>query len=79
MNRVSVIMAFEHVSEISLNYDENACELKSKCYQKVLRFHIRLKGMLSNSICLGLMKNKDENAAVLISAVFLTGEAFDSK
>ena len=74
-----MIMTFEHVSEISLNYDENACERKSRCYQKVLRFHIRLKGMLSNSICLGLMENKDESAAVLISAVFLTSEAFDSE
>ena len=35
--------------------------------------------MLSNSICLGLMENKDESAAVLISAVFLTSEAFDSE
>ena len=38
-----------------------------------------LTGMFSNLICLGLMENKDESAAVLISAVFLTSEAFDSE
>ena len=34
--------------------------------------------MFSNSICLGLIENEDESAAVLISGVFVTGEHADS-
>ena len=33
--------------------------------------------MFSNSICLGLMENLDESAAVLIWAVFVTREPVD--
>ena len=31
-------MAFEPKAGIYLNYDDNTCDLKSKCYQTVLRF-----------------------------------------
>ena len=34
--------------------------------------------MFSNSICCGLMENKDESAAVLISEMFITSEQGDS-
>ena len=34
--------------------------------------------MFFNSICLGLMENENESAAVLISVVFVTGEHADS-
>ena len=49
-------MAFEHLSGISLNYDENISERQSSCCQTVLRIHISLKVMFSNSVCLGLME-----------------------
>ena len=57
MFRVLKIVAFEHVSGISPNYDENRWERQSPCCEKVLKFHISKKEMFSNSICLGLMEN----------------------
>ena len=71
-------MAFKHVWGISLNYDENTCELQLMCYQTVLRFNIWLKEMFCNSTCLGLIENYDESAAMLISAVIFTSENVDS-
>ena len=68
------VIALEHVSGISLKYDENTCERQSTCSQAVLRFHIWLKEMFSNSILFGLIENYDQSAAVLISAVSLTRE-----
>ena len=76
--RVFQIMAFEHVSGISRNYHENTCERHSTCYQTVLRFHIWLKEIFSNSICRGLMENSDESATVLISAMFVSRGYIDS-
>ena len=70
-------MAFEHIAAISLNYDEDTCDRQSTCYQTVLRFHIWLKEMFSNSVCLGLIQNEDENVAVSISAVFVPREHVD--
>ena len=72
-------MAFEHFSRISLNYDKNTRERESMCYETVLIFHIWLKEIFSNSICLGSVENKDEGAAVLILAVIVTGEHVDSQ
>ena len=67
-------MAFEHVAGISLNYEKQRCEWHSTSYETVLIFHIWLKDMFSNLICLGLMENSGESAAVLISEVFVTRE-----
>ena len=78
MFRVFQIMAFEHVSGISLNYDKQTCERQSTCCQTVLRSQIWLKEMFSNSICIGLMENLAESAAVLILAVFVTRQHVDS-
>ena len=78
MFRVFETVAFEYVPGNFLNYDENTCYRESTCYQTVLRFHIWLKQMFSNSVCLGLMENSDESAAVMISAVFVTREHVDS-
>ena len=71
-------MVFEHVARISVNYDENTSDRQSTCYQTVVRFHIWIKQMFCNSICGGLMENKDESAVVLISAAFVTSEQGDS-
>ena len=68
------IIAFEHVSGISRNSDENIWERQSTCYQTVLKFYISQKEMFSHCICLGLMKNYDESAGVLVSAVTVTCE-----
>ena len=78
MIRVFEVMAFEQVSWISLNYDENTFERQSTYYERVLRFHIWFKEIFSGSSCLGLMENLDESAAVPISAAFLTPEHVDS-
>ena len=78
MLRVFEIMAFKHVAGISLNSYKNTCDWQSTCYQTVLSFHISLKEMFSNSICLGIMGNYCESAAVLISAVSVTPEHLDS-
>ena len=67
-------MAFKHVAGISLNCNENTYDRQSTRYQTVLWFQTSLKEMFSNSICLGLMENYDESAAVVISAVFVTRE-----
>ena len=67
-------MAFEHVSRISLNYDDNVSERQSRFYQTVPKFHISGKQMFSNRICLGLMENYDVSASVLISAATSTRE-----
>ena len=55
--RVFEIMAFEHVPGIYVNYDKQTCERQSRCYETVLTFHISLKDMFSNSICLGFFEN----------------------
>ena len=78
MREVFEIMAFEHVAGISLNYEENTSDWQLTCYQKVLKFHVWLQEMFSNSICLVLTGNCDESVAVLISAVFVTREHVDS-
>ena len=78
MLRVLEIMAFKQVAGTSLNSDENTFYRQSTCYETVLRFYIFLKETFSNSIFLSLMEYYDESAAVLISAVFLTREHFDS-
>ena len=51
------IIAFEHVSGISGNCDENIWERESTSYQTVLKFYISQKEMFSNIVCLGLMEN----------------------
>ena len=51
------IIASEPVAGIPLIYDDNTCELQSRCYQTVLRFRISLKEMFSNSIFPRLMDN----------------------
>ena len=78
MFRVFEIIAFEHISGISLIYDKNTCEGQSTCYQAVLRLHIWVKEMFSNSTCLTLMEIQDESAAVLVCAVIVTREHVDS-
>ena len=78
MLKVVDIITFKHVAGISLNSHEETCDQQSPCYQTVLGFHTRLKEMFSNSICLGIMENYDEGAAVLISAVFVTHQHVDS-
>ena len=57
MFRIFEIMAFEHVAGIALNYDDNTCDWQSTIYQTVLRFHVSLKQIFLNLICLGLMEN----------------------
>ena len=52
MFRAYEIMAFEHGAGISLNYDKNACDRQSICYQTVLMFQ-----MFSNLICPSLMES----------------------
>ena len=44
------------------------------CYKTVLKFRISQKEMFSKWICVGLKKNLDVSASVLISAVIATGE-----
>ena len=66
------IMGFKHVAGTSLNSDENTFYRQSTYSQTVLRFHIRLREMFSKSICLDIMQNYNESAAVLISAVFVS-------
>ena len=71
-------MAFDHVSRISLNYEENIWERQSTLYLTVLKFHISQKEMFSIWICLALIEIHDVSAAVLISAVIVTREHVDS-
>ena len=78
MLMVFEITAFKHVARTSVNSDENTFYRQSACSQTVLRFHICLREMLSNSLSLGLIGYYDESAALLISAVFLTLEHVDS-
>ena len=72
MLSVFEIMAFKHVAGTYLNSDENTFYRKSTYYPTVLRFHICLREMFSSLICLDIMKNSNESAAVMISAVFVT-------
>ena len=69
--------AFEPVVGIYLNYEENTCDRHSTCYQTVLRFQIWLIDIFSNLICLGLMENKHERAAVQILSVFAARDPLD--
>ena len=78
MLRVFEIMEFKHVAELPLNFDDQTCGQQSTSYQTVLGFHNWLKEMFPHSICLGIIKNHDENAAVMISAVFVTHQPIDS-
>ena len=71
------IMAFTHVAGTSLGSYENTFYQESTYYQPVLRFHISLKEMFSNSICLNIMENYGKRAAVVISAVFVTHQHID--
>ena len=66
MFRVFELMPFEHVAGISLSYYENTYDRQSTCYETVIRFHILVKEMFSNSIFLVFLENKDESAALLI-------------
>ena len=70
-------MAFEHVSGIFLNYDDNIWEPQSMCYKTVRKFHISQKEMFSNWICVRLMENWHVYAAVLIWVVIVTREDVD--
>ena len=78
MFRGFLIMAFKQGAGISLNSDKNTFYQQSTCYQTVLRFHICLKVIFSNSVCLGIMQTYDKRAAILISAVFVTHHHVDS-
>ena len=78
MLRVFEIIAFKHVVGISLNSAEQTCDRQSTCYQTILRFHNWVKEIYSNSICLGIMEDHDQNAAAMISAVFVTHQHVDS-
>ena len=78
MFRKFEIMAFEHVSGIFLNSDKNIWEQQSTCYQTVPKFQIWQKDVFSNRIFLGLMEISYVSAAVLIPAVIVTRERFDS-
>ena len=71
-------IAFEPDARISLNYDEKTCDRQSTCYQKGLKFRSWLREMFSSWVCLRLVENYDINAAVQLSAVFLTREHVDS-
>ena len=71
-------MAFKDVAGISLNSDKKTCDRQSTCYQTALGFHVWPKEMFPNSIWLGIIKNYDEKADVLISAVFVTHQYVDS-
>ena len=72
-------MTFEPVGGTYLNYDENACDRQSTCYQTVLSFQIWLREMFSDLICPGLMESSNKSAAVHITAVFGTREHVDSR
>ena len=72
------IVAFKQGAGISLNSDKNTFYRQSTYYQTVLRFHIYLKEIFSNSISLDIMENYEKRAAVLIKAVFLTHQHVDS-
>ena len=78
MPRVFEIMAFKHVAGTSLNSDENTFYRQSTYYQTVLRFHICLKEIFANSVCLSIMENYDKRAALLLSTVFVTHQHVDS-
>ena len=69
---VSKINAVELVAGNSLNYDNDTGDRLSTCFQTVLRFHILLKAMIHNLICLILMQTYHKSAAVETSAVFRT-------
>ena len=57
MFRLFDIMAFQHVSGISVNYDKNIWKRQSMCSEIVLKFQVSQKDIFSNSICPGLMDN----------------------
>ena len=71
-------MTFQHVSGISLNYDDNIWERQSRCYKTVLKFHLWEKEMFSNWIWPGLIENSDVSSALLIRAAIFTCEHVDS-
>ena len=50
-------MAFEPFVGTYLNYGKNTYDRQSTCHQTLLTFHISLREMVSNLICLGLMEN----------------------
>ena len=75
---VFVIMAFKHVAGIFLNSDAQTYDQKSTRYQTVLGFDNWLKEMFSESICLRIIENYNEGAAVLILLVFVTCQHVDS-
>ena len=51
------IIAFELVVRVSVKYANNTCDGSSTCEKAVLRFQIRLRDMIINSICLTLMEH----------------------
>ena len=67
---ISEIKAFEIVVVNSAYCCRNTCHRQLMRYQKVLRFHIRLKVTFSKSIYLELTGKEGNSGAVLISAVF---------
>ena len=73
------VIAFEAVTGIFLNYDKNASDRQSTCYETLVRFHIWLRDMFSNVICLGLMESHHKSAVLQVSAVFGTSEHVHSR
>ena len=68
--RFSKIIPFELVAWVSPNYEKTTCDGRPPCSKAVLRFQIRLRDMIHNSICLLLMEHYHKSAAVQTSAVF---------
>ena len=54
---VFVIIAFEPVAGISLNYEESTCDWQSTRYERDLRFQIWLREMFPNSTSVALNEN----------------------
>ena len=65
-------MAFEIVAVNSEYCCRNPCRRQLMCEQTVLRFHIRLKMTISNSIYLELTRKEGNSGSVVISVVFGT-------
>ena len=79
MFSVFEIIAFEPVAVISLNFAENTCYRQSSCYETVLGFQIRLRVILSDSICLRLIGNLAKNSLVQVAAAFGSPEHVDCR
>ena len=64
--------AFEVVGENSAYCSRNTFHRQSMCWQRVLRFMIRVKQSFRNSIHLKFIGKKGNSGALLLSAVFRT-------